>query len=59
MHEVAVIEDPAAAVVSLNPVRVQLLTFHRFQGLGAEGHGMAHTAHYFYGVDVLERLFSV
>lgn len=26
MHEVAVIEDPAAAVVSLDPVRVQLLT---------------------------------
>jgi uncharacterized protein YndB with AHSA1/START domain len=44
--------------------------FHRFQGLGADGHGMVHTAHYFYGVDVdrvrmtrdwqswLERLFS-
>jgi DNA-binding transcriptional ArsR family regulator len=26
MHEVAVIEDPAAAVVSLDPVRVQLLS---------------------------------
>lgn len=44
--------------------------FHRFQGLGADGHGMVHTVHYFYGVDVdraevtrawqswLERLFS-